>query len=100
MNVLIGLLVAGAVGLFGSLVGLDRERGFYPVIVVVTASYYVLFAVLGGAGPALWPEAAILCGFIALAVIGFKTNLWIAAAALLGHGVLDIFHGAMIDNPG
>jgi hypothetical protein len=43
---------------FGSitLAGFDRERVFYPVLRTVIATYYVLFAVMGGSAPALTAE--------------------------------------------
>ena len=48
MEYVIGLCVAAAVaGLFAG-VGFDRDRSSNPIVVIVTASYYVLFAVLGG----------------------------------------------------
>src|SRR5690606_14894454 len=81
-------------------VGFDRDRSFYPVIMVVIAFYYVLFAVMGGSGKALALELLVSAVFIFAAVIGFKTSLWIVAGALVGHGTQDIFHGDMIANPG
>ena len=38
--------------------------------------------------------------FLAVAVAGFKKNLWLVVAALAGHGVFDYFHHLLIDNPG
>ena len=49
MAYLVGALLAFAVGGLGTVVGLDRDRAFYPTVMVVIASYYVLFAVTGGA---------------------------------------------------
>jgi hypothetical protein len=34
------------------------------------------------------------------AVVGFRGNLWIVAAGLAAHGVMDAFHPALVDNPG
>jgi hypothetical protein len=42
--------------------------------------------------------AAVL--FMTVAVIGFKTRLWLVAAALACHGVFDFFHHYIIANPG
>ena len=99
MELLIGALLALGVGGLSTLVGFDRDRAFYPVVLVVIASYYGLFAVMAGGG-ALWPEAIGLAAFTAVAVIGFRTSLWLVAAALLAHGVFDLVHPHMIDNPG
>jgi hypothetical protein len=67
---------------------------------VVIASYYVLFAVIGGSTHALVVEAAVATVFLALALVGFKHSLWLVAVALALHGVLDVFHGQLIANPG
>ena len=67
---IIGLSLALAVGLFGTSVGLDRERSFYPVVTIVVASYYALFAVIGASLPSLVPE---LLGF-ALFLAAFVAN--------------------------
>ena len=56
-------------------------------------------AVMAGGG-ALWPEAIGVAAYTAVAVIGFRTSLWLVAAALLAHGVFDLVHPHMIDNPG
>ena len=37
---------------------------------------------------------------IAVAILGFKRNLWLVAAALAGHGVFDFVHHLFIENPG
>ena len=47
MGYLIGLLLSVAVAAFATVTGLDRERGFYPTVLIVIASYYVLFALMG-----------------------------------------------------
>ena len=41
--VILGLAVAG----FATKSGFDRDRAFYPTILIVIASYYSLFAVMG-----------------------------------------------------
>jgi hypothetical protein len=96
----VGLVLALVVGLMATVVGLDRERSFYPTVTIVVASYYVLYAVLGGSTRALLIETAIFLVFWALAVWGFRSSLWVAAAALAGHGLLDCVHNALVFNPG
>ena len=88
------------VALFARVVGLDRDRAFYPTVLIVIASYYVLFAVMGGSMHALVTESIVMAAFLAAAVAGFKWSRWIIVAGLAAHGVLDSFHGAVIDNPG
>ncbi len=100
MGYLVGVVLALIAGVFGTLVGLDRSRAFYPTVMIVIALLYGLFAMLGGSMPALARESVGIIAFILVAVIGFKRNLWLVAAALFLHGVYDIFHPHLIANPG
>lgn len=100
MAYLIGLTLALAVGALGTVAGLDRDRAFYPTITAVVASYYVLFAVMGGSSHALLVEAAVATGFLAVAIAGFRISLWVVVAALASHGIFDLLHGQVIANPG
>ena len=69
-------------------------------MLIVVASYYVLFATMGGSTRALLLELTVMAAFVAVAVAGFKFNLWLAAAGLVAHGVFDVVHGRMITNAG
>jgi hypothetical protein len=100
MEYLIGGLLALAVAGLATVVGLDRGRAFYPTVLIVIATYYVLFAVMGASGRILGMEIAVATGFSLLAIVGFKKNLWLVAAALVGHGIFDFVHHLVIDNPG
>jgi len=100
MPYLAGIVLALTVSGFATLVGLDRDRAFYPTVLVVIASYYVLFAVMGGSGHALAVETLVMTGFLLVAVVGFKKSLWLVVAALAAHGVVDLFHGRVVANPG
>lgn len=98
--ILIGIGLAFAVAAGAHAAGLDRERGFYPTVLIVVASYYDLFAVLGGSPQALGVELAVTAVFVSAAVVGFRRNLWIVAAALAMHGAFDFVHGGVVHNPG
>jgi hypothetical protein len=100
MPLIIGIIFALAVGVFATGVGLDRDRAFYPAITIVIALLYVLFAVMGNSTRAIAPDSLVSIAFIVAAVAGFKRSLWIVAAALAGHGIMDLFHSAVITNPG
>ena len=100
MEYLIGLMLAFAVGGFASLTGFDRERVFYPTVLIIIASYYVLFAAMGASARIEVTESVVAGGFLLLAVVGFKRNLWFVVAALMGHGVFDFTHHLFIRNPG
>jgi hypothetical protein len=100
MDDAIGIALALVVAGFAAFAGFDRDRAFYPTILVVIASYYVLFAVIRGSVYAVLVESAILTVFVAFAVLGFKSRLWIVAAGLAGHAVFDTVHGFLLTNPG
>ena len=100
MNLLTGVSLAIAVGAFATWVGFDRERAFYPTVMIVIASTYVLFAAMGGSSQTLLIECAVMALFVALSVAGYKRTPWLVAAALAAHGVLDAVHARLIDNPG
>ncbi len=100
MAYLVGALLAFGVGGLGTVVGLDRDRAFYPTVTVVIAAYYVLFAVMGGSTQALLIETAVATVFLAVSLVGFRYSLWLVVAALAAHGILDGFHGQLIANPG
>jgi hypothetical protein len=96
----IGILLALAVSGFARWTGFDRDRAFYPTVVVVTASYYVLFAVMGGSTQTLVVESLAMTVFVLVAVLGFKFNAWLVVAALVGHGLFDVLHDFVVTNPG
>ena len=100
MEYLIGLILSLAVAGLATVVGFDRERAFYPTVMIVIASYYVLLAVMGASKHTLTIEIVVACGFLLIAVLGFRTNFWFVVAALVGHGVFDFVHHFFIDNPG
>jgi hypothetical protein len=100
MAYFIGAVVALGVALFAMRVGLDRDRAFYSTVTIVVASYYVLFAAMGGSGRAVVLELIVMSGFVTAAVLGFKKSEWILVAALAGHGVFDALRGNVIENPG
>lgn len=100
MEYAVGAFLGIGIGIFSTVVGLDRDRALYPATLIVIASYYSLYAVIGGSNTALVSETIVALVFVALAAVGFRTNLWLVAAGIVGHGVMDIFHHTFIDNPG
>ena len=94
------MILAICVGIFATVVGLDRDRAFYPTVTIVIASLYVLFAVMAGSTAALMSELAMGIAFIVAAVLGFRRSLWIVVVALAAHGAQDFVHLSLIANPG
>ena len=100
MEYVIGIAAAIGVGLFASVIGFDKERSFYPVVLIVIASLYLLFAVMAKSTGSLVAEAIAALVFVAMAALGFRKTPWFVVAGLALHGVFDFFHGAVIANPG
>ena len=100
MAVLIGIALALGVAVFARVVGFDRDRAFYPVVLTVIASYYVLFAVMAGAGAGLCAELGFFALFAGLAVAGFRGSLWIVVAGLALHGAFDFVRDPLLAGEG
>ena len=100
MALIIGVALALAVSLLARATGLDRDRALYPAFMMVIAALYSLFAVMGGSTHALVVEILIGAGFLALTITGFKSSLWLIVVALAVHGIMDLFHGRIIADPG
>jgi hypothetical protein len=100
MEYLIGIVLALGISLGATAVGFDRERSFYPTVLIVIAFLYGLFAILGGSTHALLLEALPMALFVTAAVTGFKKHLGWVIAGLIGHGLFDYVHGYFISNPG
>jgi hypothetical protein len=96
VGITLALLFCGA----AAGLGMDRERVFYPAVLIAVASYYLAFAVIDGRNEVMLSELAIAAIFVAGAVAGFKYNRWITVVALAGHGVMDGFHHHVVHNIG
>ena len=100
MPYVIGIVLSVGVAVFARVVGFDRDRAFYPTVMIVIAAYYVLFAAMSGSMQTVVIESGVMTLFAVAAVAGFKSSPWIVVVALAGHGVFDAVHGYVIDNGG
>jgi len=100
MDYLIGMILGLSVASFATVIGFDRERSFYATVAIVNASYYALFAVMGGSVWTIGIESVVGLGFLIVAAIGFKRSPWLVCAAVVGHGVFDLVHHLFIENQG
>ena len=100
MAYVIGIVLALATALLAAVVGLERDRAFYPTLVIVIASYYVLFAAMTGSMQTLILESVLMTVFVIAAVAGFKGSPWIIVGALVAHGLQDAVHTHIITNAG
>jgi len=100
MEYLIGIMTGTAIALLGAFTRFDRDRSFYPTVLIVISTYYVLFATWEISPEILVTEVAIAGGFLVAAVIGFRTSLWLVVAGLVAHGLIDHFHHLLADHSG
>src|SRR5262245_6300192 len=100
MSIAVGIVLALSVVGSSTFFGLDRDRALYPVVMIVIASYYTLFAVMGGSIEVLIIESAVAAAFLGIAIAGFKSTLWLVVIALAAHGVFDLVHPHLYANPG
>ena len=100
MPYVVGIVLSLSVALFARRVGFDRDRAFYPTVLIVIASYYVLFAAVSESAQTVLVESILMTGFLIAAVVGFKSSAWIVVGGLAGHGVFDALHGNVLQNSG
>ena len=100
MPYVVGIVLSLSVALFARRVGFDRDRAFYPTVLIVVGSYYVLFAAMSESVQTLLLESIVMAGFSTAAVVGFKSSAWIVVGGLAGHGVFDALHGNILENSG
>ena len=95
-----GIVVALVAAALGRAAGFDRDRAFYATVLIVTASYYVLFAVMADSSRAVIAETIVMVLFVAVAVAGFRLKRWMIAAGFVAHAGFDLIHGGVVNNPG
>jgi len=100
MAILIGIVLALVVGALTTWAGLHRDRALYAAVTIVVGSYYSLFASMGASASILVVESLVGAVFFGLAIAGFRTTLWVVVAALAAHGIFDLAHPQMYENPG
>jgi hypothetical protein len=99
----LGAGVAAAVGtaLAFRLVGFDRDRSTWPLVLIAIALSYVALAAGAGATLSMGLEVVLALPFIAAAVAAFHHHhRLILAGALIAHGALDLAHHDLLDHPG
>jgi hypothetical protein len=82
MPYVVGIVLSLSVALFARRAGFDRDRAFYPAVLIVIASYYVLFAAMSESVQTLLLESMMMIGFSIAAVVGFKSSAWIVVGGL------------------
>ncbi len=100
MEIAFGALVASIIALFGVITKFDSERPYYPMVLIVIALFYGLFAAVGGVSDGIWIEVIAIMIFIGLAIAGFRKSLWFVCVGLIAHGIFDLLHADLVNNGG
>ena len=95
---LIGVALAILVAIFGAITNFDRDRSFYSTVLIVIASYYVLFSFI--AIEAIAIEILIALIFCILAVFGATKWPLLLGLSIIFHGIFDYAHDSFIENSG
>lgn len=95
---LIGTALAVIIAIFARVTKFDTERSFYSTILIVIASYYVLFSFMSLEAIAI--EIVIASAFSVVAIIGALKRPLLLGLGIFMHGVFDLAHGSFITNSG
>lgn len=95
-SIFLGFALSLTVIIFAKFSGFDRDKSFYPTILIVIAAYYVLFAIISG--HSVLRELLIALVFLVIAVFGAYKSLAIVGAGIAAHGGYDIFHVFYLSN--
>lgn len=93
-----GVVLAVVLALSARLTRFDLDRSFYPTILIVIATYYVVFAFMSG--EAIWAEIVAASVFAAFALAGVYFLPVLVGLGIVLHGAFDFIHPRIIDNGG
>ena len=100
MEYIVGIFAAVALVIFGRVSGFEKDRSFYPTILIVIGLLYVLFATLDGRLWVVLLESVFALVFICAALAGYWKGCLIVAAGIAAHGVFDFVHYLFIEDRG
>lgn len=100
LPVVVGVLLGIGIAALGKFTRFDQDRSFYFTVLVVIASYYVLFAVMGGSGYALIWELVIAAVFSTVAIVGALFFPTLVGIGIVAHGLFDLVHDGIVENAG
>ena len=92
IELLVGLVVGIGIIVLGKSCGFENDRGFYPILLIVIALYYVLFAFQRMVWVEIATETLVAVLFSMLALGGHQRKFMLVGLGLILHGMYDIFH--------
>ena len=100
MEYVVGIISALMLAVFARVSGFEKDRSFYPTVLIVIGFLYVLFAAIDGRASVLLIEGAFALLFSSVAMLGFRNGCWIVGAGIAAHGVFDFLHQFFLVNTG
>ncbi len=100
MHYITGIVLALVVCVFARVANFEKDRSFYPTVLIVIAAYYLLFATMTGALGVLAAELVPFVGFLVLAILGARPWPLLVAVGLFAHGLFDLVHERIVTNHG
>lgn len=94
----IGAVLAVLIALLSRITKFDRDRSYFAVILIVIATYYVLFACM--ANEAIMAEVFVASIFSILALCGALRWPILLGLGIFMHGIFDLVHNNFISNSG
>lgn len=94
----VGVALAIVLAVAGRATKFDRDRSFFATILIVIATYYVLFSFISFEAMAI--EIVIASVFSIIALVGALRWPLLLGAGIFLHGVFDLIHVQLIDNSG
>ena len=98
LPIIIGAALAIVIAVAGRITRFDQDRSFYATVLIVIATYYVLFAFISG--EAIVEEIVVASIFSIAAIAGGLFWPVLVGVGILLHGVFDFLHPAVIANSG
>ena len=100
MEYLVGILTAVALAGFARSSGFEKDRSFYPTVLIVIGFLYVVFGAIDGRVSVILIDLIFAFLFASIAVVGYKNNGVIVAGGIALHGVFDFVRYFFIEDKG
>ena len=91
-------MLALLLAIFAKITRFDQDKSFYPTVLIVIASYYILFALIYGEG--VITEVIVASIFLLAALVGALYIPIITGIGIIVHGGFDLIYPIIINNGG
>ena len=100
MEYLVGIVSAVVLAVFSRFSGFEKDRSFYPTVLIVIGFLYVLFGAIDGRMSVVLTELVFALVFSSIAVFGYSKSCRIVGFGIAAHGVFDFVHALLIEDAG